>query len=127
MVNKDGHGKIDCNLGKRPIPFIALFIEKSTCRFSSTCFWPEASLTSRLLEKSDGWVTDLVFPGNKSCCGYLYLSGLNDMVYPVSYDHQVIIEDNAIICFRSFDYISKFEKSIAKKMHLSESFKTEMK
>ena len=27
MVNKDGHGKIDCNLGKRPIPFIALFIE----------------------------------------------------------------------------------------------------
>ena len=54
MVNKDGHGKIDCNLGKRPIPFIALFIEKPTCRFSSTCFWPEASLTWSLLQKSDG-------------------------------------------------------------------------
>ena len=81
MLNKDARGKIDRNLGKRPIPFTALFIGKLTCRFSPTCFWHEASLTSSLLQKSDGWVTDLVFPEIKTCCAYLYLSGLIDMVH----------------------------------------------
>lgn len=44
MVNKDKCGKMNCNLGGKLTPFIALFIFHF-CTFSPIYFWAEASVT----------------------------------------------------------------------------------
>lgn len=97
MTNKDKHGKIDCNLLRRPIPFITLFIFSGICslndnllsRFSPRCFWAEARLTPNLLKESSGWVADLGFLDLLRLFIFVRVEWHFLLVCPILYGHQV--------------------------------------